>query len=57
VLLIKLESNKSLLSSIIDSAKNTAGIISDNPPPYAQIKRFDKYAAVFELKGIYKASK
>lgn len=38
-------------SFLIDSAKNTEGIIPDNPPPYVQIKRFDNYAAVYELRA------
>jgi small-conductance mechanosensitive channel len=42
---------KEVESSLIDSAKNTEGIISDNPPPYVQIKRFDNYAAVYELRA------
>lgn len=42
---------KEVESFLIDSAKNTEGIISDNPPPYVQIKRFDNYAAVYELRA------
>jgi small-conductance mechanosensitive channel len=41
---------KEVESLLIDSARNTEGIISDNPP-YVQIKRFDNYAAVYELRA------
>ena len=44
-------SRKVVESLLIDSAKNTEGIISENPAPYVQIKRFDNYAAIYEVRA------
>ena len=46
------QNNRKVVESLlIDSAKNTEGIISENPAPYVLIKRFDNYAAVYELRA------
>lgn len=38
-------------SLLIDSAKNTEGIIRENPSPLVLIKKFDYYAAVYDLRA------
>jgi small-conductance mechanosensitive channel len=43
-------------SLLVDAASNTVGIIRDNPKPYVILKRFDSFAAVFELKAYTKRS-
>jgi small-conductance mechanosensitive channel len=48
---ITYQNNRKVVESLlIDSAKNTEGIISENPAPYVQIKRFDNYAAIYEVR-------
>jgi small-conductance mechanosensitive channel len=49
---ITYQNNRKVVESLlIDSAKNTEGIISENPAPYVQIKRFDNYAAIYEVRA------
>src|SRR5215204_5301650 len=49
---ITYQNNRKVVESLlIDSAKSTEGIISENPSPYVLIKRFDNYAAVYELRA------
>lgn len=43
-------------SLLIEASLNTSGIISDNPKPYIILKRFDNFAAVFELRAYTKRS-
>ena len=43
-------------SLLVEAASNTVGIISDNPKPYVILKRFDNFAAVFELRAYTKRS-
>ncbi len=43
-------------SLLVEAALNTIGIISDNPKPYVILKRFDNFAAVFELRAYTKRS-
>ncbi len=43
-------------SLLVEAACNTLGIISDNPKPYVVLKRFDNFAAVFELRAYTKRS-
>jgi small-conductance mechanosensitive channel len=43
-------------SLLVEAASTTAGIISDNPKPYVILKRFDNFAAVFELRAYTKRS-
>ncbi len=38
-------------SLLVDSAKKTEGIIQDSPSPFVLLKRFDNYAAVYELRA------
>ncbi len=44
-------SRKVVESLLIDSAKNTEGIIPEKPFPYVLIKRFDNYAAIYEVRA------
>jgi small-conductance mechanosensitive channel len=49
---ITYQNNRKVVESLlIDAAKNTEGIISENPAPFVLIKRFDNYAAVYELRA------
>ncbi|CAN5507396.1 hypothetical protein BH18THE2_BH18THE2_27120 [soil metagenome] len=49
---IMYQNNRKLVESLlIDSAKKTDGIIIDNPSPFVVLKRFDDYAAVYELRA------
>ena len=49
---ITYQNNRKVVESfLIDSAKNTEGIIPENPAPYVQIKRFDNYAATYEVRA------
>lgn len=49
---IMYQHNRKVVESLlIDSARNTEGIISDNPSPLVLIKRFENYAAVYELRA------
>ncbi len=43
-------------SLLVEAASNTSGIISYNPKPYVILKRFDNFAAVFELRAYTKRS-
>ncbi len=43
-------------SLLVEAASNTVGIIHDNPKPYVILKRFDNFAAVFELRAYTKRS-
>ena len=43
-------------SLLVKAASNTSGIISDIPKPYVILKRFDNFAAVFELRAYTKRS-
>ncbi|MEJ7642495.1 MAG: mechanosensitive ion channel family protein [Candidatus Nitrosocosmicus sp.] len=43
-------------SLLVEAASNTVGIIPDNPKPYVILKRFDNFAAVFELRAYTKRS-
>ena len=46
------QNNRRVVESLlIDSAKNTEGIIPDNPSPFVLLKRFDNYAAIYELRA------
>ena len=46
------QNNRKVVESLLmDSAKNTEGIIPENPAPYVLIKRFDNYAVVYELRA------
>jgi small-conductance mechanosensitive channel len=36
---------------LIEAASKTSGIIGDNPKPYVILKRFDDFAAVYELQA------
>ncbi len=55
---ITYQNNRKVVESLlIDSAKSTEGIISENPSPYVLIKRFDNYAAVYELRAYTNKSK
>ena len=36
---------------LIEAASNTHGTVSDNPKPYVILKRFDSFAAVYELRA------
>ena len=46
------QNNRKLVESLlVDSAKKTEGIIQDNPSPFVLLKRFDNYAAVYELRA------
>jgi small-conductance mechanosensitive channel len=38
-------------SLLVEAAKNTDGIITDNPTPFVLLKRFENYAAVYELRA------
>lgn len=44
-------------SLLVEAACNTVGINSGNPKPYAILKRFDDFAAVFEVRGLHKKVK
>ena len=49
---IMYQNNRKLVESLlVDSAKKTEGIIQDNPSPFVLLKRFDNYAAVYELRA------
>jgi small-conductance mechanosensitive channel len=41
---------------LVEAAFNTVGILSDSPKPYVILKRFDNFAAVFELRAYTKRS-
>lgn len=43
-------------SLLVGAASNTVGIIPENPKPYVILKRFDNFAAVFELRAYTKRS-
>jgi small-conductance mechanosensitive channel len=46
------QNNRKLVESLlVDSAKKTEGIIQDSPSPFVLLKRFDNYAAVYELRA------
>jgi len=36
---------------LVEAASHTSGIITENPKPYVILKRFDNFAAVFELRA------
>ena len=36
---------------LVEAASNTHGTVSDNPKPYVILKRFDSFAAVYELRA------
>lgn len=36
---------------LVEAASNTHGIVTDNPKPYVILKRFDNFAAVYELRA------
>lgn len=36
---------------LVEAASNTYGIVTDNPKPYVILKRFDNFAAVYELRA------
>jgi small-conductance mechanosensitive channel len=38
-------------SVLIEGAKNTNGIVTDNPAPFVLLKKFENYAAVYELRA------
>lgn len=50
------EDKEKVKSLLIESASSTPGIISDNPKPYVILKRFDNFAAIFELRAYTKRS-
>jgi small-conductance mechanosensitive channel len=41
---------------LVEAVSNTVGILSDSPKPYVILKRFDNFAAVFELRAYTKRS-
>ena len=41
---------------LVEAASRTVGIIYDNPKRYVMLKRFDNFAAVFELRAYTKRS-
>ncbi|HZH39201.1 MAG TPA: hypothetical protein VEX17_03970, partial [Bacillales bacterium] len=43
-------------SLFVEAASTTVGIIYGSPKPYAILKRFDNFAAVFELRAYTKRS-
>ena len=43
-------SRKRIESLLLEAAKKTEGIIAD-PPPLVLLKRFDSYAAIYELRA------
>ncbi len=43
-------------SLLVQAASNIVGIISYNPKPYVILKKFDNFAAVFELRAYTKRS-
>lgn len=45
------EDKEKVKSLLIESASSTPGIISDNPKPYVILKRFENFAAIFELRA------
>ena len=49
------QNNRNIVESLlIDAARNTEGITPENPAPYVLIKRFDYYAAIYELRAFTK---
>ncbi|HZH38925.1 MAG TPA: mechanosensitive ion channel domain-containing protein, partial [Bacillales bacterium] len=50
------EDKEKVKSLFIESASSTPGIISDNPKPYVILKRFENFAAIFELRAYTKRS-
>jgi small-conductance mechanosensitive channel len=38
-------------SLLIEAAKDTDGIITDNQDPFVLLKKFENYAAVYELRA------
>jgi small-conductance mechanosensitive channel len=50
------EDKEKVKSLLVEAASITAGIVSDNPKPYVILKRFDNFAAVFELRAYTKRS-
>ncbi len=50
------EDRNEIKSLLLEAISNTYGIISDNPKPYVILKRFDNFAAVFEVRGYTKRS-
>lgn len=54
---IPYESDKDRIKLLlVEAASNTVGILSDSPKPYIILKRFDNFAAVFELRVYTKRS-
>jgi small conductance mechanosensitive channel len=48
------DSNRSKVESLlVEAAKDTDGIITDNPTPFVLLKRFGNYAAVYELRSLH----
>lgn len=50
------EDKSKVKSLLIEAASETPGIISDNPKPYVILKRFDNFAALYELRAYTKRS-
>ena len=38
-------------SLLVEAAKNTNGIVTDNPAPFVLLKKFENYGAVYELRA------
>jgi small-conductance mechanosensitive channel len=46
------DNNRNKIESLlVEAAKNTDGIITDNPTPFVLLIRFENYAAVYELRA------
>jgi small-conductance mechanosensitive channel len=40
-----------VIKLLVEAASNIHGTVSDNPKPYVSLKRFDSFAAVYELRA------